>query len=99
MCLSTPDEQTSWARLVERYWIAQGLVNGQKSLAIGDALDMKEVVKGCMWVDERYNTEDKEGGSESEGEGMDQDDGRTKIAWRYERMKKFQTTASSQGEC
>jgi elongator complex protein 4 len=45
-----------------------------------------------MWIDERATAD----GSESEGEGLDETKGEgkngTRIAWRYERMKKFQTT-------
>jgi len=58
-------------------------------------------VKGCMWVNEREGNAEGGGGggSESEGEGVvGGDDGRTKIAWRYEKMKKFQTTISTGGE-
>lgn len=46
-----------------------------------------------MWVEEG-----REGGSESEGEdaalgeGVGEGKGGMRIAWRYERMKKFQTT-------
>lgn len=91
-----PDIHSSWARLVERYWIAQGLLLGQKSLVVGEG--GKELVGGCMWVVEERNGE-VGGGSESEGEGVGEGDGqvgRTRIAWRYEKMKKFQTTIGSQ---
>jgi len=56
---------------------------------------MRDVVKGCMWVDEKRS----EGGSESEGEGAGGGEGRGggKIAWRYERMKRFQTTVAGTG--
>jgi hypothetical protein len=49
-----------------------------------------------MWVNEKDG--EGGGGSESEGEGVGavgMGKGGTKIAWRYERMKKFQTTIST----
>ena len=59
---------------------------------MGEPGESRDVVAGCMWVDERTTTD----GSESEGEGVGgsvgEGKGGMRIAWRYERMKKFQTT-------
>ena len=97
--IKAPDRHTAWSRLIERYWIAKGLVSGSKSLVLGEETGAKEVVAGCMWIEEYASSGESGGGggdvgSESEGEGVGDgvDDGRTKIAWRYERMKRFQTT-------
>ena len=70
---------------MERHWIAQGLVSGQRSLIVGDADEIEDVVRGCPWVEEA------DGGSESEGEGV-MPEGRSRIAWRYDRMKKLQSS-------
>ena len=87
-----PDHHTAWSRLAERYFIAQGLVTGQRSVVVGEPGESHDVVAGCMWVDERTTAD----GSESEGEGVGgavgEGKGGMRIAWRYERMKKFQTT-------
>ena len=97
-CMSlilTPDIHTSWARLVERYWISQGLVTGQKSVIVGEKEACGELVKGCMWVEERRGEMSESDGEGENGIGGGDDgggDGRTKIAWRYEKMKTFQTT-------
>ena len=49
-CILAPDRHTSWSRIVERYWIARGLVDGQKGVVVGEKGE--EIVRGCMWVDE-----------------------------------------------
>jgi len=58
-------------------------------------------VKGCMWIEESRVGKGKGGeGSESEGEGFaggGEGRGGGKIAWRYARMKRFQTTVSGYG--
>lgn len=82
-----PDTQSAWGRLVERYWIAQGLVSGQAGLLVGEKEEGESVVKGCMWTEGGAAGD----GSESEGEGG-VEGGERKIAWRYEKMGKFQTT-------
>lgn len=60
---------------------------------IGEEDGTRELMKGCMWVEERSG---EGGGSESEGEGTGGDlgEGRGggKIAWRYEGMSKFRTS-------
>lgn len=94
--ITAPDRHTAWSRLISRYFLSQGLVTGQKSIVIGEKEEIRNVVEGSMWVDET----NKGDGSESEGEGLEdvgQGKGGTKIAWRYERMKKFQTTIRSGG--
>lgn len=106
------DTHSAWARLLARYWIAQGLISGQ-DVVIVDGTDRptsaaddadrigRELVRGCMWVDEREARAATGGigagagaGSESEGEdaGMGEGKGGKKIAWRYDGLSKFRTT-------
>ncbi|KAJ9091585.1 hypothetical protein QFC19_009041 [Naganishia cerealis] len=113
----SPDEHSAWGRLVERYWIAQGLAAGQDVLVVGGSTDdtetgktnteLEELVAGCMWLDEGVKSSSRqpapdsqpthvapdEPDSDAEGLG-EENSNRTKIAWRYENMKKFQTTVS-----
>lgn len=108
-----PDTHSAWGRLLARYWIAQGLVTGQ-DCSVVDGLEPpsskaddedrvgRELVRGCMWVDERDAKVAGSGAagdgagaaSESEGEdaGMGEGKGGKKIAWRYDGMSKFKTT-------
>ncbi|WVQ93640.1 hypothetical protein IAU59_000716 [Kwoniella sp. CBS 9459] len=108
LCVLAPDSQSAWARLIERYWIAQALISGQSSVFVGGGEDEelgKEVVSGCMWV-EKGRTGAGTGtadGDESQSEG--ELDGLAsgeiseakKIAWRYEKMEKFKTTVGGNG--
>jgi elongator complex protein 4 len=112
-----PDEHSAWSRLVERYWIAQGLAAGQDVLVIGGSTDdsanaksnveLEDLVAGCMWLDEGVRKSTRQiipesaqpnpvpEDPDSDAEGLDEESSnRTKIAWRYENMKKFQTTVS-----
>ncbi|KAK4686176.1 elongator complex protein 4, partial [Tremellales sp. Uapishka_1] len=96
LLILSPDTQSAWSRLVARHWIAQGLVQGHKSVIVGDEVECRNLIGGCMWVEEREEGK----ASESEGEGVGEEGqgrGGTRIAWRYERMKKFQTTVGSHG--
>jgi elongator complex protein 4 len=90
-----PDTHSAWSRLVARYFLAIGLLTSCRNVVVGEPGLGRELVKGCMWVDERAQG----GGSESEGEDVGatgEGKGGKKIAWRYEGMKKFKTTV---GEC
>ncbi|WVO14675.1 hypothetical protein L204_102312 [Cryptococcus depauperatus] len=86
-----PDTQSAWGRLVERYFMAQGLMTDQKVVLVGQQEEVESVVKGCMWVE--GGTAEAGDGSESEGEGG-VEGGASKIAWRYEKMAMFKTTVS-----
>lgn len=62
-------------------------MSGQAGLLVGEKEEGESVVKGCMWTEGGAAGD----GSESEGEGG-VEGGEKKIAWRYEKMGKFQTT-------
>lgn len=88
-----PDTQSAWGRLLERYWISQGLASGQAGVLVGEKEEGEAVVKGCMWTEGGVSGD----GSESEGEGG-VEGGERKIAWRYEKMGKFQTTVKGKSK-
>jgi elongator complex protein 4 len=105
-----PDAQSAWGKLIARYYIAEGLALGQDVIVVGgnDKEDLEELVKGCMWMEESAkrvavmdaNAKDpgNADGDDSDAEGLadDLDSGnRTRIAWRYDNMKKFETSVSS----
>lgn len=110
LSILAPDVQSAWGKLVARYYIAQGLALGQDVMVVGgsDEEDLEELVKGCMWIEESAkrvavmyaNAKDPATGdgddSDAEGLADDLDSGnRTRIAWRYDNMKKFETSVSS----
>lgn len=65
---------------------------------IGEGSASRDLVRGCMWVDERSssnnsaNASAKGDESGSEGEMDVEADNRSKIAWRYGGMEKFKTS-------
>ncbi|KII93335.1 hypothetical protein PLICRDRAFT_131000 [Plicaturopsis crispa FD-325 SS-3] len=89
-----PDSHSAYGELVQKYFVAQGLVSGQRICIVDDRAD--DFVKDCMWTP---------GGStgnvpapsaeDEEDEKAGQHDDKIKIAWRYEQMKKFQTSVPS----
>lgn len=91
MLVLAPDSHSAYGELVQKYFIAQGLACGQTVYVIGD--NAKVFVEECMWLPGAAmpvrSTED------DEDEKASQHDDKIKIAWRYEQMKKFQTTVSS----
>lgn len=102
----TPDTHSAWGKLIQRYWIAQGLVGGQGVVVLGGRGEPEELVSGCMWIvgGEKRTEGGEMSGVESEGELVDErgeGKGGQRIAWRYGNMSKFKTTvdsSSSSGE-
>jgi hypothetical protein len=90
----SPDVHSSWPRLIARYFTAQAFLGSENILVVGEGGSSRELVKGCMWVDERANGGGGKGAEESGSEGeMDKEgDNRSKIAWRYGGMEKFKTS-------
>jgi elongator complex protein 4 len=84
-----PDTHSSYGELVQKYFVSQGLVSGQKVCVIDN--DPERFISECMWSSNGVlspsvttGAEDKEDGNET-----------VEIAWRYERLKPFQTTVST----
>ena len=84
------DHHTAYGELLQKYFIAQGLASGQNVCVIDDHAE--DFVKECMWMP--ANAADLSEVAEDEDETNTNDD-KVKIAWRYEQMKKFQTTVPS----
>lgn len=96
-----PDVHSSWGSLLQRYFIAQGLVLNQHVAVVADRDGATALVNGCMWL-----PPSREGNTGSTGASNIEDDEaagaeeKIKIAWRYEKMQQFQTTvASSSSTC
>ena len=84
-----PDPHSSHTDLLQKYFIAQGIINGQE-VHVFDT-DARDLVGSCMWcpntgLASKTLTDD---------EGAGEEDDKVKIAWRYENMQKFRTTVSS----
>lgn len=80
-----PDHHSAYGDLVQKYFVSQGIACGQQVCIVDD--DGLSFARGCMWTSVVNNEED-------DGRSA-QNDERIKIAWRYEKMKMFQTTVAS----
>jgi elongator complex protein 4 len=90
-----PDSHSAYGELVQKYFVAQGLACGQRVCVVDD--DAKGFVEGCMWMPGRSGLPPTTSNTveDEEDEKDSQSDDKIKIAWRYEQMKKFQTTVPS----
>lgn len=88
VALLTPDLHSAWGTLIQRYFIAQGLAGDQIVCVVRE--DAKNLVDGCMW---HPGTGTK--GLSAQDNLEQEPDAKIKIAWRYEKMKQFQTTVTT----
>lgn len=99
--LVVEDADAGYAKLLLKYWIAQGLAVGQDVVVVGSSLDAggdpKEIVKKLMGTGGNDARQAAEKGKakathavESDEEGMQgrKQGGNMKIAWRYEGLGK-----------
>ncbi|KAN0128381.1 PAXNEB domain containing protein [Lactarius tabidus] len=88
-----PDTHSSYGELVQKYFISQGLVAGQKVCVIDE--EPEQFVSKCMWPSNGAPSPAVT--TAEENDEMDETDHEPKvtIAWRYEHLKQFQTTVST----
>ncbi|KAH8988824.1 Elongator complex protein 4 [Lactarius akahatsu] len=88
-----PDTHSSYGELVQKYFISQGLVSGQKVYVVDE--EPEQFVSKCMWPSNGApstavrTVEDNDDNDETDHEP------KVTIAWRYEHLKRFQTTVST----
>lgn len=80
-----PDVHSSYGDLVQKYFIAQGIATQQTVCVVSP--ETRLFVHECMWIPSA-------GSRVAVPESAEQTEG-LKIAWRYEQMKQFQTTAQT----
>ncbi|KZV75589.1 PAXNEB-domain-containing protein [Peniophora sp. CONT] len=88
-----PDPHSAYGELVVKYFAAQGLAAGHTLVVVDGAPE--EWLKEGMWmpgpsVAAKGGAKDEDREDENGSEG-----GKVKIAWRYEHMKRVQTTVSA----
>jgi elongator complex protein 4 len=84
-----PDMHSGYGELVQKYFVSQGLASGQDVCVVHQ--HPREFVEGCMWTPGGPST----GAALDDEEEKQNADSKVKIAWRYEQMKQFQTTITS----
>ena len=88
-----PDPNTTYGDLVQRHFVAQGIASAQSVCILDDSAI--KIASSCMWMPStgaslQSSQEVEEAMPENGGLGV-------KIAWRYESMKKFQTSVDYTG--
>ncbi|KAG2350575.1 PAXNEB-domain-containing protein [Suillus weaverae] len=95
LAVLAPDHHSAYGELVQKYFVAQGLASGQKVCIIHD--EPLRFAREGIWM--AGSTPSTPAQASTTAEDADdakasQHDDKIKIAWRYEQMKKFQTTVS-----
>lgn len=103
------DSPTTYAELLLRYWIAQGLECGQEVVVVASGLDggPQAIVEALMEVDGGRPVNESTVGMSRQDVQEDEEEKRQeealkeqmKIAFRYEGLKQHQTTIEASGEC
>ncbi|EJD03898.1 PAXNEB-domain-containing protein [Fomitiporia mediterranea MF3/22] len=84
-----PDPHSAHTDLLQKYFISQGLSSDQQVHVF--APDARNLVNSCMWVPGTSATSVPD-----DEDAVNDNEGKVKIAWRYEHMQKFRTTVYSQ---
>ncbi|KAH9486750.1 Elongator complex protein 4 [Psilocybe cubensis] len=96
LVFGAPDIHSSYGDLIQKYFVAQGLGNGHRVCVVGE--DAEKFVRDIMWFPKAQELQ-RAAESDDDDKPANQDE-KVKIAWRYEKMKQFQTTVGSQdGDC
>lgn len=95
LAVLAPDHHSAYGELVQKYFIAQGLASGQKVCIIHDE-PLRFAREGIWMAGSTPSTPAQASTAEdADDERATQHEDKIRIAWRYEQMKKFQTTVSS----
>ena len=90
LLLAAPDAHSSYGELIQKYFIAQGLADGHRVYVVGQV--PYSFAKDIMWFKKSTSGDSDEDGKMGSSQ-------KVKIAWRYEKMKQFQTIVESPDQC
>ncbi|KAI6044999.1 PAXNEB-domain-containing protein [Pisolithus marmoratus] len=90
LAILAPDNHSGYGELVQKYFVSQGIACGQRVCIVDD--DGLLFAKGCIWTSSATSPLVNNNGDDGKAAQADE---RIKIAWRYEKMKMFQTTVPS----
>lgn len=93
LALLAPDNHSAYGELVQKYFVSQGIACGQQVCIVDD--DGLLLARGCMWTSVGSSASSPPVNNDEDDGKSAQSDERIKIAWRYEKMKMFQTTVPS----
>lgn len=87
LVVAAPDVHSSYGELMQKYFAAQGLASGQRVCVVG--------AEGARWVEDlMWMPNGVAVGADADDEGAGSGE-KVTIAWRYEKMKQFQTTVAA----
>ena len=89
LVVAAPDVHSSYGELMQKYFAAQGLAGGQRVFVV--APEEARWVEDLMWMPNGVAV-----GADPDPEDEGAASGKkVTIAWRYEKMKQFQTTVAA----
>ncbi|KAI8059135.1 Elongator complex protein 4 [Gongronella butleri] len=84
------DRATTYAQLLLKYFVAQGIASKQHCALVSKDEDPMEMARQLMWL--ASSDADMDDDDENVKTKSSADNDRMKIAWRYAHLKKFDTT-------
>lgn len=87
LAVLAPDSQSAYGELVQKYFVAQGIARRQHVCIVYE--DALSFVNECMWMPTNHPMP-----TVDEDDAVQEGD-KIKIAWRYEQMKKFETSVTN----
>jgi len=93
LLVTAPDTHSSYGELVQKYFISQGLASGQKVCVVDG--EPGRFVSECMWHSNGIPMPSVNTGEDDKDDSNETDhEAKVEIAWRYEHLKPFWTSAS-----
>ncbi|KAG9314531.1 PAXNEB-domain-containing protein [Chiua virens] len=90
LAILAPDSHSAYGELVQKYFVAQGIANNHKVCIVHQSV--LSFAKECMWIPPNRHIPIPD-----EDDAIQNGD-KIKIAWRYEQMKKFETTVTKSAD-
>ncbi|KAI7904975.1 Elongator complex protein 4 [Cokeromyces recurvatus] len=88
------DRATTYAQLLLKYFLAQGISSGHHCAIASRDEDPEEMLKTLMWLSTSDRDDDEESETTKNARNNAESD-RLKIAWRYSHLKRFETTVKA----
>ncbi|KAI8099970.1 Elongator complex protein 4 [Halteromyces radiatus] len=87
------DRATTYAQLLLKYFMAQGISSGHHCTLVSKDEDPSEMARNLMWLaSSDADMDDDDLGNKTSNTG---ESDRMKIAWRYSHLKKFETSVKA----
>lgn len=85
------DRATTYAQLLLKYFIAQGMASGHHVAVTSRDEDPQEMLKTLMWLSTSDRDDDETESDKNKNTRTEAESDRLKIAWRYNHLKRFET--------